>query len=54
MNETGQLYFLIGFNESTNIHFIVKKAIYRSIIDFLDKFYYTAQYRIIPIDEALK
>jgi hypothetical protein len=75
LNDTGRLYFVIGFVEGnwaiysdlySQIKFKKTKALmektmyeeyysnttYGSLIDFLDKFYSTAQYRIIPIRTA--
>jgi hypothetical protein len=77
MNETGRIYFIIGFYEGVHsfywnlysqINFQKTKnlmetilykeyysegIIYRSMVDFLNKFYSTTQYRIIPIYKAL-
>ncbi|MDR2831316.1 MAG: hypothetical protein LBV62_00105 [Rickettsiales bacterium] len=33
--------------------YYVKGVTYKSLIDFLDKFYSTSQYKIIPIEKAL-
>jgi hypothetical protein len=40
--------------KTLNKKYYSKGATYGSIIDFLNEFYSTAQYRIIPIDKALK
>jgi hypothetical protein len=78
LNDTGRLYFVIGFNEGVwsiynNLYSQIKfqktkkliektlseeycseGTIYGSLIDFLNKFYSTTQYRIIPVNTALE
>ena len=55
------LYSQINFQKTkslmetiVNKEYYSKGIIYGSITDFLNKFYPTAQYRIIPIDTALR
>ncbi|MDR2831801.1 MAG: hypothetical protein LBV62_02715 [Rickettsiales bacterium] len=41
-------------NKIINEKYSSEGTTYGSIVDFLNKFYSTAQYRIIPIDKALR
>jgi len=76
LNDTGRLYYSIGFSEGRNSIFddlysqikfqktkdLMEKTLnekytsqgttYRAKVDFLNKFYSTSQYRIIPINTA--